>query len=154
MPPTSNASHLGRPWRTRTRFAAPPALQAARASRSHRRAAALREREGMAQLIGAAQAAQAARQRTSGDGLFIDLALYGDARAIARVAAACGGVAADARTGAVRGEPAVIDVTGQLAALVEVVVGPGGHGTSVQLALPPCSKRALDGVWDPCEGAF
>ena len=121
--------------------------------RGQRKAAAIRERECMMQLVETAVAAQVERQRSRGDGLFVDLALYGDGRAITCIAAAALAVASDPRTGALVSDPRVIDVTAPLAAIIDIIPGPGGHGSGVQLALPPGSKRNLEGFWDPCEGS-
>ena len=119
-------------------------------SRELRRRFALEEVASMGQAIDAAVAAQVSRQHASGDGLFIELALFGDQRAITAAASSH-----HKHNAGVPPSALVTDVTRVLSGHVEVVAAPGGGGaTCVQLVLPTGSKKGLEGFWDPCDGEW
>ena len=125
-----------------------------------RRRVAEDEVRSMAHAIDAAIAVQLERQRHHGDGLFVQLALYGDQRAmldIIKAATASANTTVGCNVSS--GNSRVIDVTRVISGHTELVASPnrgtgssGGISSTVQLVLPPGSKKTLEGFWDPCDG--
>lgn len=122
-------------------------------ARRLRQQKALQERKSMQAHIAASYDLHRHRQEGHGDGFFVVAALFGDARTLVSLQPRlAGGQPVNVRT-LVQDYPLLIDVTGALQGMVEVVERDAtSESAVVQLVLPAHSKTAIDGVWDPTSG--
>lgn len=130
-------------------------------AREERRRKAAAERLHLVAHIAGSYEAQHARHEARGDGCFVLAALYGDARVLASLGpalaptAGADGIIAPLNARALAGRTGrVIDVTGVLQGMVEVVERDrASESTVVQLVVPAGTKTVLEGFWDPTDGA-